>query len=157
MNQEALDYKVKTLRQLILLSWLDEDKIDLLADKAQATDLKPGDTCLAKGSDTKGIHIITKGAIEVFKGESTSPHDIVCTLIKGDFFGQNCLLGQGKSEGTFIALENSSLIFISLEALHDFEKKHPDQYALIISNLARFYSRTLRQINERLIPAATKK
>ncbi|MEM9398648.1 MAG: cyclic nucleotide-binding domain-containing protein [Verrucomicrobiota bacterium] len=153
--KEAMDNKVDKLRQVTLFSWLDEEKIDTLAANAQPHDFEAGDVCLAKGSATRGVHILISGSVEVFEGESRSPHDILFTLIDGDFFGEQCLLGNSSSAGTFVALEPCSLLFISLEFFKELEKDHPDQYALIISNLARFYSRTLRQVNERFKIANT--
>ncbi|MEM9444481.1 MAG: cyclic nucleotide-binding domain-containing protein [Verrucomicrobiota bacterium] len=136
--------------KVYLFSWLEEDKLNFLFNKAQIISLDSGNICIESEAPNDGIHIVCSGSIEVLSGSEES-RDVLCTLIEGDFFGEQCLLQKSITRATFKALEDKTLVyFISNDLLQEFEASYPDQFAILISNLARFYSRTLRSLNDRL-------
>lgn len=140
------------LQKNALFAWLKADHIEQIASLSKKIEIEKNETFGNPQQNSDGLYIVQHGTFDVITPpEKDDQKEIIhCTLIDGDFFGELSLLGNKKRSGTFRAIEPSSLIFISLRAFRLFERQHPGEFALIITNLARFYSRKIREINSKL-------
>jgi CRP-like cAMP-binding protein len=86
----------------------------LVKDKTVRIELKKKQMLFKEGSLSKGIYIVRKGKIKIYK---TSPNgeSIVYIYRKGDYFGYRPLLAQMPQPVSAVAMDNAVVSFISRE------------------------------------------
>lgn len=131
-----------------IFAGLENDALDLLLQRGQTTSAATGDTIVREGESGSRFYLIKSGAVRVLKGEGTPDETPLAILRAKDFFGEMCILETLPRAATVLALEPSELISIPSTAFYHLFKARPDQYALLILNIARDLSRRLRKIDE---------
>ena len=86
-----------------------------IADKILRTEFKKGQILFKEGSYSKGIYIVRKGKIKIFKSSQHGPERIVYIYKKGDYFGYRPLLAEDPQPVTAVAMDNAVISFIPKE------------------------------------------
>lgn len=138
------------LKQVSLFAWLGEDHLDTLTSQAEERHIPAGEIIAESGKPSDALFVIAQGTVEILQKTSSEEETVLATLFDLDFFGELCLISEKPRRASFRAMEPSTILKLSRSVLLKFEKNNPDQFAIIISNMARFYSKTLRDLNETL-------
>jgi CRP/FNR family transcriptional regulator, cyclic AMP receptor protein len=119
-----------------------------LTEKAKTTAAAEGDYVVREGETGNRMFIIRSGSVKVCKGRKDATEIEIARLQTGDFFGEMCILETLPRAASIQALEESSLCSLSSIAFYDFYRAMPDQYSILVLNIARDLSRRLRRLDQ---------
>lgn len=120
----------------------------LLAQEGAVLDFAPGAWIVREGDEGHAFFILVEGDVDVVK-HADAPHAVtLATLHPGCIFGEMCILGPMPRAASIRALTPVKVIEIKAATLHHLYQKMPDQYAIVLLNLARDMARQLCQLDE---------
>jgi CRP-like cAMP-binding protein len=120
----------------------------LLAREGLVHDFAPGAWIVREGDEGHSLFILVEGDVEIIK-HADSPHAVtLAALHHGAFFGEMCVVDPVPRAASVRALAPVRAIEIKAATLHHLYQKMPDQYAIVLLNLARDMARRLRTLDE---------
>jgi CRP/FNR family cyclic AMP-dependent transcriptional regulator len=121
----------------------------LLATEGLVHDYPVGAWIVREGDEGHSFFILVEGEVDVIK-HVDSPHAVtlLARLHQGTFFGEMCIVEPMPRAASILTLKPVRAIEIKAATLHHLFKTMPDQYAIILLNLARDMARRLRTLDE---------
>jgi len=120
----------------------------LLAKEGTVHDFASGAWIVREGDEGHSLFILVEGDVEVIK-HAVSPQAItLATLHQGDIFGEMCVVDPVPRAASILTLSPVKTIAIKAATLHHLYLQLPNQYAIILLNLARDMARRLRVLDE---------
>ena len=120
----------------------------LIAEEGTVRNYAAGEWIVHEGDEGHAFFLLVDGDVEVIKRADT-PHAVaLATLREGSIFGEMCVLGPMPRAASVRALTVVKAIEIKAATLHHLYQKMPDQYAIVLLNLARDIARRLSQLDE---------
>ena len=120
----------------------------LLAREGIVYDFAPGAWIVREGDEGHSFFILVEGEVAVIK-HADSPHAVTLARFhQGTFFGEMCVVDPVPRAASVRALASVWAIEIKASTLHHLYQKMPDQYAIVLLNLARGMARRLRTLDE---------
>jgi CRP/FNR family cyclic AMP-dependent transcriptional regulator len=136
------------LAAIPVLTGIDLPAQTLLAREGLVHDFPAGASIVREGDEGHSLFILVQGAVEVVK-HADSPHPVVLArLPQGAFFGEMCIVEPMTRAASVRALTPVRAIEIKAATLHHLFQQMPNQYAIVLFNLARDMARRLRQLDE---------
>jgi CRP/FNR family transcriptional regulator, cyclic AMP receptor protein len=129
-----------------IFAGLEPRALEFLTAKAKEAVARSGEILVREGETGNRLFLIRSGAVRVRKGESHAVE--IATLRAGDFFGEMCILETLPRSATVEALDNSAFSTLSSIDFYRFYESMPDQYSILVLNIARDLSRRLRRLDE---------
>jgi CRP/FNR family transcriptional regulator, cyclic AMP receptor protein len=120
----------------------------LLAREGLVHDFTPGAWIVREGDEGHALFILVEGDVAVAKHADTPRAVTLATLHHGDIFGEMCVVDPVPRAASVRALTPVRAIEIKAATLHHLYQKLPDQYAIVLLNLARDLARRLRTLDE---------
>jgi CRP/FNR family cyclic AMP-dependent transcriptional regulator len=120
----------------------------LLAQEGIVHNFFPNTWIVREGEEGHSLFVIVEGDVQVVKHGDTPRSVVIATLHQGDVFGEMCVVDPVPRTASVLSLSPVKAIEIKAATLHHLYQKLPDQYAIILLNLARDMARRLRQIDE---------
>lgn len=146
---------VTTMSELVLalastpvLAGMTPDGHKLVAGEGKLADVFPGDWIVREGDEGHAFYILLAGEVEVIKRAGTAEEVTLCSLKQGDFFGEMCILAPMSRAASIRATRPACVLEVRAATLHHLYQKMPDQYAVVLLNLARDLARRLSRIDE---------
>ena len=131
-----------------LLAGLHRDALALLAEEGVVRYFEPGQSVVEEGDSGHSLFVILEGDVEVIKNLGR-PHSVtLARLHQGTFFGEMCVVDPVPRAATVRTLSPVQVVEISAATLHHLFQKMPDEYAIVVLNLARDLARRLRTLDE---------
>jgi len=96
-----------------------------------------------------------EGDVEVVKHADSPRAVTLATLRRGTFFGEMCIVEPMPRAASVLTLSPVKAIEIKAATLYHLFKQMPDQYSIVLLNLARDMARRLRQLDEAYAARAT--
>ena len=131
-----------------LLAGLKLPALELLADEGTVREFDAGTWIVREGEEGHSLFIIVEGEVDVVKGEGTAHPVTLARLHAGTFFGEMCVVDPVPRAASVRAVPPVSAVEIKAATLYHLFQKMPDQYAIMILNLARDMARRLRSLDE---------
>ncbi len=131
-----------------VLAGLDHTALTLLADEGFVHDYHLSDVIVREGDEGHSFFILVEGNVEVIKHHDTPNAVILATLRSRTFFGEMCVIDPVPRAATVRALSNVKAIEIKAATLYHLFKRYPEQYSVVLLNLARDLARRLRALDE---------
>jgi CRP/FNR family transcriptional regulator, cyclic AMP receptor protein len=120
----------------------------LLAEEGTVHDFAVGEWIVREGEAGHSFFILVEGDVEVIKN-ADSPHAVtLATFHRGTFFGEMCVVDPVPRVASVRTLSPARAIEIKAATLHHLFKEMPDQYSIVLLNLARDMARRLRALDE---------
>jgi len=120
----------------------------LLAREGIVHDFAPGDWIVREGDEGHALFILVEGDVDVIK-HANLPHAVtLAQLHRGAFFGEMCVVEPMPRAASVRAVTAVRAIEIKSATLHHLFKQMPDQYSIVLLNLARDMGRRLRALDE---------
>jgi CRP-like cAMP-binding protein len=139
---------LKAFEATPFLVGLKAEALALLGEKGSVRDFTAGDLIVREGDAGHSLFIIVDGEVEVVK-HLGAPHSVVLARLRaGTFFGEMCVVDPVPRAATVRALTAVRVIEITSGTLYHLFQKMPDQYAIMILNVARDIARRLRHLDE---------
>ena len=110
---------------------------------------RAGDIIVREGESGNRMFIIHSGRVEVVKHLAQSHETVLAVLGPKDFLGEMSIIECVARSASVRAVEDTSLFALRGTDLYRLFQHHPDQYAIVILNIARDLSRRLRAIDEK--------
>ncbi len=120
----------------------------LLAEEGAVHDFVVGEWIVREGEAGHSFFILVEGEVEVIKNAGR-PHAVTLAILHcGTFFGEMCVVDPVPRAASVRTLSPVRAIEIKAGTLHHLFKAMPDQYAIVLLNLARDMARRLRRLDE---------
>ena len=94
------------------------------------------------------MYVIRNGAVRVVKNLGTNDEVLLARMGAKDFFGEMCILETLPRAASVQAMEQTELVALPSSAFYQLYKAQPDQYSILVLNIARDLSRRLRKLDE---------
>jgi len=131
-----------------LLAGLNGEALALLGQEGIVHDFAPDEWIVREGEAGHSFFILAEGDVEVIKHQD-SPHAVLLArLHRGTFFGEMCVVDPVPRAASVRTTSKVTAIEIRASTLHHLFQKMPDQYAIMLLNLARDMARRLRVLDE---------
>lgn len=157
-NQIAVEREQcrEMLVRLPLFAWLKAEHIQMLAAQAAFAAYNEGEKIYSRGSRSEGLYLVASGEVKFVSGHATDPDEQdASTCEAGGYFGELCLIEPGIRRADAYASLDTKLFILRIGVLEKFAARSPDQFAVVVSNLARELARRLRVLNTRAPSLAT--
>lgn len=147
MSSEHAVNATACLSRVCLFAWLDSEKLGFLVERAEMKMFEEGEVLSEAGGPGTSLTVIGQGVVDVFRPDTRK---VVARLFEGDFFGEMCLVNSQPRIALCRAETPVQAFTLQQRIFEEFAGLYPDQHGVLISNVARFYSKALREANQRL-------
>ena len=151
MSSEHSVTATACLSRICLFAWLDSEKLAFLVERAEMKMFEEGEVLSEAGSPGTSLTIIGQGVVDVVRADNQK---VVGRLFEGDFFGEMCLIEPRTRIATCRAETPVQAFTLHQNTFEEFAGLYPDQHGVLISNVARYYSKSLREANQRIATTA---
>ena len=136
------------LASIPVLAGVDPQALTLLAREGIVHDFSTDAWIVREGEEGHSLFILVEGDVEVIKS-ADSPHAfLLARLHAGTFFGEMCVVDPVPRAASVRTQSPVRAIEIKAATLHHLFKQMPDQYAIVLLNLARDMARRLRKLDD---------
>jgi CRP/FNR family transcriptional regulator, cyclic AMP receptor protein len=141
--------RLEFLQTIPIFAGLNQAALSELANEAEEVAVQANEVIVKEGEPGNRMFIIHSGRVEVLK-YLDQPHEIVlATFGPRDFLGEMSLIECVTRSASLRAIEETYLFALKGTDLYRLYRHQPDQYAIVILNIARDLSRRLRSIDEK--------
>jgi len=140
------DLSKKLFSQVHIFAGLSGNSMKSLLEMVEEKEVKAGEWIVQEGTPGREMFVIGKGKVEIVR---RLPKEISFAVLETeDFFGEMSIVECRTRAASARALEDTLLFVIECEDLLRLFQKAPDQYSILILNIARDLSRRLRTMDE---------
>lgn len=109
-------------------------------EKTVRLELKKKQVLFKEGSFSKGLYIVRKGKIKIYKSNSQGSESIVYIYKKGDYFGYRPLLAEDPNPVSAAAIDNTVVTFLPKESFLALINRSDSLAKKILINLSKEFS-----------------
>lgn len=131
-----------------IFAGLNDDALTLLFKRAEAINFPQGDLIVREGEVGSKFFLIKSGQVRVVKKIGAAEEVLLARLGPRDFFGEMCILETLPRAASVQATEPTELVSLPAAAFYHLYQARPDQYSILVLNIARDLSRRLRRLDE---------
>jgi CRP/FNR family cyclic AMP-dependent transcriptional regulator len=132
------------IRRLSVLAGLDEDALRFLQELATEESYPAGGVIVREGERGDRVYFVRSGRVRVVK----EPAVQLAEFGPGDFFGEMSLVESVVRSATVIATEPTTVSALRGMDFYKLYRQRPDQYGIVMLNIARDLARRLRSLDE---------
>lgn len=147
-SERPADPALEQLHKVTIFVGLDEASMRRLLARAVQLEVEAGHVVVREGESGNQFYLLLSGNARVIKAFGTDREFELARVRPGDFFGEMCLLETLPRVATVQTTSAAVLLRLSSMAFLDLYETRPDQYSILILNLARDLSRRLRRLDE---------
>lgn len=136
------------LKRIPMFSGLSREVMARLAASCLERDLAPGEVVVKEGTLGRELYVIASGKVEVVMGAGGPKEIVLATLGPGEFFGEMSVVECRARVATVRAMEATVLFSLNRADLLKLFEKAPDQFAMLMLNMARGLCGHLRKIDQ---------
>ena len=140
--------RLEFLRGIPVFAGVEDAALSELAAGITETTFKAGELVFREKESGSEMIVIQSGRVAVIKHLGQARETNLATLGPRDFFGEMAIIECVSRSASVRALEQAVLLRIRSLQLHRLYEHRPDQYSIIILNIARDISRRLRALDE---------
>lgn len=140
--------RIEFLRDIPIFAGVEASTLEEIAAETAEVTLPPGVLIFREKQPGHEMFIIHSGSVEVIKHLGEPCETTLAVLQPRDFFGEMAIIECGARSASVRAVKRAELFTIKASHLHALFKHRPDQYAIVILNIARDMSRRLRALDE---------
>jgi CRP/FNR family transcriptional regulator, cyclic AMP receptor protein len=145
----AAETRQDFLGSIPIFAGLNAAALSEIASAVEEAAFRTGDIIVREGEAGNRMFIIFSGRVEVVKNLAQTHETILAVLRPKDFLGEMSIIECVARSASVRAVEDTSLFALKGTDLYRLFKRYPDQYAIMILNIARDLSRRLRAIDEK--------
>ena len=136
------------LARVPVLAGTSEAAQHLIADEGVVCGFSEGDLLVHEGDEGHAFFILVEGEVDVVKHGDGPRICMLERLKEGSTFGEMCILAPMRRAASIRAAGPVKVIEIEAATLHHLYLRMPDQYAIVLLNLARDMARRLSRLDE---------
>jgi CRP/FNR family cyclic AMP-dependent transcriptional regulator len=137
------------LQGIPIFAGVDDAALFSIADTVQESVVPTGSVIVSEGEPGNRMFIVHSGRVEVVKHLAKPNETLLAVFGPKDFMGEMSIIECVTRSASVRAIEETCLFGLrSIDLYHLFQQR-PDQYAIVILNIARDLSRRLRALDEK--------
>jgi CRP/FNR family transcriptional regulator, cyclic AMP receptor protein len=137
------------LRDIPVFAGLGDTALLSIAGAIQETVVREGSVIVSEGEPGDRMFIVYSGRVEAVKHLAKSNETLLAVFGPRDFMGEMSIIECVARSASLRAIEETSLFALRGIDLYHLFQRQPDQYAIVILNIARDLSRRLRALDEK--------
>ena len=123
--------------------------MEALTEHVEILDFSTGEVVITEESYGDTLYIIIEGAVEIVINIDKKNETVLDRLEKNNFFGEMCIIEAAPRSATVRTVENPTKLYALTRAdIYRLYKQSPQQFSILILNIARDLSRRLRQLDK---------
>lgn len=131
------------------MAGLTPEAIQFLSAMAREECYPTGTVIVGEGESGNRMFFITQGTVAVRKGVGTAAPVTLAKLGPGQFFGEMSLVESVARSASVVADDNVTVCTLRGTDFHRLYRHRPDQYGIVMLNIARDLARRLRALDEK--------
>jgi CRP-like cAMP-binding protein len=131
-----------------ILAGLSDEALALLVQEGLYHSFFADEVVVREGEPGHSLYILVEGEVEVIKNLESENAVSLAVLRSHTFFGEMCVIDPLPRAATVYAITPLKAIEIKAATLHHLLQRLPDQFAIILLNIARDMARRLRTLDE---------
>jgi CRP/FNR family transcriptional regulator, cyclic AMP receptor protein len=120
-----------------------------IANAVEEAAFRAGDIIVREGEAGNRMFIVYSGRLDIVKYLARTHETLLAVLGPKDFLGEMSIIECVVRSASVRAIEDTFLFALKGTDLYRLFQHYPDQYAIVILNIARDLSRRLRAIDEK--------
>jgi CRP-like cAMP-binding protein len=149
IHSEPRSDRHRILHGIPVFAGLDSAALSVLANAVEETAFRAGEVIVREGEPGDRMYIIRSGKVEVVKHLSEPQETVLDAFEAKNFIGEMSIVDCVVRCASIRAVEDTTLYSLKGIDLYRLFKKYPEQYAIVILNIARDLARRLRALDER--------
>lgn len=133
------------------MAGLDDEAIHYLSELAREEQFAPGALIIGEGEQGNRMFFLSAGHVTVVKAHGTAQAVTLAGLGPGEFFGEMSLVESVTRSASVVAEDPVTVCTLRGTDFHRLYQHRPEQYGIIMLNLARDLARRLRSLDERFL------
>jgi CRP-like cAMP-binding protein len=122
--------------------------MQIFLEKAREMTVPAGEVIAREGETNDSMFLIETGEVSIIKRFGAANPVTLATLGPGECFGEMCILETQPRSATAQAVGQATVVSVATAAFFQLYQKAPEQYCIVLLNLARDLSRRLRRLGE---------
>jgi CRP/FNR family transcriptional regulator, cyclic AMP receptor protein len=143
-----LSVRQEFLETIPIFAGLNADAVSEIAYAAEEVEFRAREIIVREDEPGDRMFIIHSGRVQVVKHLGQPRETILATFGPRDFLGEMSIIECVARAASLRTIEDSFLFALKGTDLYHLFRRQPDQYAIVILNIARDLSRRLRAIDE---------
>ena len=139
------------LHRLPVMAGLDEAALQYLGALAAEEHSAAGDTILREGDPGDRVFFICSGRVRIVKDHGAAEPVVLAEMGPGDYFGEMSLVESVARSASVVAVESTCVFTLKSVNFYKLYRQHPDQYGIVVLNIARDLARRLRRLDEKFV------
>jgi CRP-like cAMP-binding protein len=135
-------------KHVTIFAGLDDSSLSLLMARARPVTVPADGVIVREGEPGNQLYLIVSGSVRICKRFGQPDQVELAQLSAGDFFGEMCILETLPRAATVQSVSQTTLYSLPSLAFYDLFRANPEQYSILILNIARDVSRRLRRLDE---------
>jgi CRP/FNR family cyclic AMP-dependent transcriptional regulator len=131
-----------------IFSGLNERALEVFLGQAKQLVVAAGEVIAREGDNNDCLYLIESGEVGIFKSMETPNPVTLAVLGPGECFGEMCILETLPRSATAKAVLQTTVVSVPSDAFSKLYQKAPEQYCIILLNIARDLSRRLRHLGD---------
>lgn len=139
----------RSLQNMAIFGAVSADAVQYLIDKAPSRRFHAGQFLFREGDLASSMYILLEGRVSIFRDWENKRYSLR-ELEAGECVGEMSLLACSRRSASVIALQDVHALEVSNNLLADLYLAYPEQYTIIVMNMAREVCRRLEIADHRL-------
>jgi len=139
---------ISLLQKVPIFAGLSEEVVTAFAEAGRQERVEAGAVIVEQGAPGREMFIVVEGEVEVLKQRQASRELTLATLAVGEFFGEMCIIQCMPRSATVKAVKPCLLFALTNGDILRLFRKCPDQFSILILNIARDLCRRLQRLDE---------
>jgi CRP-like cAMP-binding protein len=136
------------LNNVPIFAGLNDRAMQIFLEHAKEMAVPDGEVIAREGETNDCMFLIEAGEVSIIKKFGTPNPVKLATLGPGQCFGEMCVLETQPRYATAQAVGQAAVVSVATPAFFQLYQKAPEQYCIILLNIARDLSRRLRQLGD---------
>ncbi|HEY1578739.1 MAG TPA: Crp/Fnr family transcriptional regulator [Terracidiphilus sp.] len=138
----------QVLARVPLLSDLSPNELDLLAARTVRKQLVSGELLFTEGEPCKGLHIIARGKVRIFKTSMNGREQVLAVNGPGETVAELPVFDGGPYPASALAAEDAEIAFISRRDFNAYCLEHPEVALKVLAQVGSRLRRLVGIIEE---------
>ena len=138
----------EVLQRTALLSNLSQAELKQLAERTVRKQFSAGELLFDEGEPCKGLHIIARGRVRIFKASASGREQVLAVNVPGESVAELPVFDGGPYPASAIALEDSEIAFVSRKDFQAYCMEHPQVALKVLETVGARLRRLVGIIEE---------
>jgi CRP/FNR family transcriptional regulator, cyclic AMP receptor protein len=135
--------RIETLQRMPIFGGIRRDILEFLVSAAEMTTIPGGQYFFREDDKATSMFVVETGEVSILKSWNKQQYEIG-RLGPGDCFGEMALIDLFPRSASVVAVQDCTVITLSMESVYRLYEKDLEQFALILMNIGRELSRRLQ-------------